>query len=223
MVDPTAKVGYQIKDLRVALKQFEPILKTRDSKGRHFLIDGNNSPQQAGVIPLTDGTVFKMRYREAWANLLFCFVLNFIEKQDYTFQEDAQGDGIIVNRNTENWFLVEHVSAMDYPKGKILPKGEERVIWAINKKIEKDQKKAGYAKDKTLIVFLDGAEKWYPNRVGRGVAGKHNFARVYCIGLCSSKEVEYRYSVSDLRAAHSPTYIVEIHDDFNNCDIYQVQ
>lgn len=223
MSDPTDKVGYQIKDLKVALKQLEPMVKGKDLKGRLFLIDGNNSPSMAGVIPVTDGTVFRMRYREAWANLLFCAILGFTEGQDYTFQDDDTGDGIIVNRTKNFWFPVEHVSAMDYPKGKELPKHEDRVIGAINLKIEKDLKNPGYAKGKSLIVFLDGAEEWYPNRVGRAIAGKHNFSRVYCIGLTSSKDVIYRYSISDLRPDHSPTWIIEINDDFTDWELFRVQ
>ncbi len=217
------KIGYQIKDLKIALKDFKGIVKGKDSKGRLFLIDGNNSRSNTGVIPVKDGGIFKMRYREAWANWLFCAVLNFIEKQDYTFQEDENGDGIILNRNTKKWFPVEHVSAMDYPKGGNLPKGEARIIWAVNKKIEKDNKHPGYSKGKTLIVFLDGAGTWYPNRVGRAIAGTHNFARAYCIGLTSSKEVVYRYSVTEFRKDYSPTYLIEIDEAFTSWNITQMQ
>jgi hypothetical protein len=223
MTDPIGKKGYQIKDLKVALKQLESAIKNNDSKGRHFLIDGNNNPQAAGVMPVTDGTVFRMRYREAWANLLFCAVLSHVEGQDYTFQDDDTGDGLIVNRTANYWFPVEHVSAMDYQKGPVLPKGEERAIWAINHKIEKDKKNPGYAKGKTLIVFLDGAELWYPNRVGRAIAGTHNFSRVYCIGLTSSPEAKYRYSVSWLQPVHSPTHLIEINDDFTDWKITRAQ
>jgi hypothetical protein len=223
MSDPGDKKGYQISDLRIALKELEKMVKGRDKKGRLFLIDGNNNPGKTGVIPIIDGTEFKMRYREAWANWLFCAVLNFVSEGDFTFQEDGSGDGIIVNRKNGHWFLVEHVSAMTYDKGQQLPKGEARVLWAINKKIEKDRKNPGYADRKTLIVFLDGAEKWYPNRVGRAIAGTHNFSAVYCIGLWSSESNMYRYTVSDLRPHHSPTYSVEINDDFTDWTVSQLQ
>lgn len=222
MSDPTDKIGYEIKSLKITLKQLEPAIKGKDLKGRLFLIDGNNSPRKSGVIPVTNGTVFRMRCREAWANWLFCAVLCHAEGKDYTFQDD-EGDGIIVNRTDNFWFPVEHVSAMDYTKGEKLPKGEDRVIWAINKKIEKSKKYADYSRGKTLIVFMDGAEKWYPNRVGRTIAGTHTFARVYCIALTSSPEVTYRYSVSDLRPEHSPTFIVEINKDFTDWKVTQIQ
>lgn len=218
------KKGYQIKDLRESLKEMQPMVTGRDRKGRLFLHDGNNNSHLSGVIPVTDGTVFRMRYREAWANLIFCAVLSFVENQDYIFQDDDSGDGLVINRTNGLRFLVEHVSAMDFPNApQKLPTGEERVMWAVNKKIEKEKKNPGYSKNKTLIIFLDGAETWYPNRVGRAIAGTHGFSRVYCIGLMSSPEVVYRYSVSLLRPDHSPTYIIEINNDFTDWSITQVQ
>jgi len=135
------KVGYQIKDFKIALKDFERMVKGADQKGRLFLIDGNNLPgKPSGIIEVDNDTSFNMRYREAWANWLLCVVLSFAHKQEFTFQEDKNGDGIILNRVTKNWFPVEHVSAMTYGKGEELPEGESRVLWAINKKIEKDKK-----------------------------------------------------------------------------------
>lgn len=217
------KVGFQVKDLRVVLKDMEPMVKSADSKGRLFLIDGHNKGEPAGVIPIAGGGFFKMRYREAWGNWLLCALLSHVHNQDVTFQEDEEGDGIIVNRTTGRWFPVEHVSGMTYGKGEELPKNEERVLSAINKKIEKDKKNPGYANGKTLVVFIDGAELWFPNKVGRAIEGTHNFSNMYCIGLTSSEENPYIYSVSELHAIHSPTFLIEINKDFTGWEISQVQ
>lgn len=214
--------GYQIKDLKIALKDLEPMVKGTDRKGRLFLINGNNSLKKSDTIEVDNGDSFRMRRIEAWGNWLLCVVFIYAHKQDYTFQDDGIGDGIILNKTTGRWFQVEHVSAMDYRKGEDIPKGDDRLLWAINKKIEKTKKNPNYAKDKSLVVFFDGAEEWHPNKVGRYIDGKHEFACVYGIGLISIENDEYTYSVTEFNKTHSPTFIVKINQNFTDWNVMQI-
>lgn len=194
----------QIKDFKVALKDLEPFVK--DPAWLHNGRDISN---------------FKMRPREAWPNWLLCVVLREAKVKNITFAEDDQGDGVLIDLDTGFWIRMEHVAAMDFPSTEALPKGEDRVLHAINHKIAKGQ---DYAQNKHLVVFLDGAEIWYPNKVGRAIAGKHAFTSVYCVGLIKGDDENgYAYSVTQFFDKHSPTYIVQIDPDFTNWTIKQVQ
>ncbi|MDO8490033.1 MAG: hypothetical protein Q7S47_01285 [bacterium] len=130
------------------------------------------------------------------------------------------GDGIILENNTEQWVMTEHVSALDVPGPKGLLKGEERVLSAIEHKIAKGHE---YAEGKTLVVFLEGAGIWYPNRVGRSITGRHNFNEVCCVALLDIIDGIYSYSVSFFNEKHSPTWKVEIERDFTNWKISRLQ
>ena len=74
------------------------------------------------------------------------------------------------------------MSALENPFNK-LPKGESRVISAINLKIDKGSE---YAKGKWLVVFFDGAGEFYRNKIRENIKGRHNFGAVYCVGLLTS-------------------------------------
>src|SRR3989338_1197432 len=124
-----------IKDFKSALKDFEPYVKNPN-----FLIKGR------------EFTNFSLRPREAWANWLLCVVLKKLHGDHITFAEDQDCDGFIVDKNTGEFIPTEHVSALENPLNK-LPKGEDRVIDAINLKIDKGSE---YAKGKWLVVFFDG-------------------------------------------------------------------
>ncbi len=193
----------QIKDLKVALKDMEPYV--RDPQ---FLTQGKRFSN------------FNMLVREAWGNWLLCAVFSRQYNEDFTFQETEDGDGIVFGKKTKKWCVVEHVCALDFPKGKKLPKNEDRALWAINYKIKRGP---NYAKDKSLVVFLDGAELWYPNRVGRQISWQHNFLSVYCVGLLVGTKEGYSYSVSELGSLHSPTWRIEINHNFTSWNIIQVQ
>jgi hypothetical protein len=56
-----------------------------------------------------------------------------------------------VDKTIKSIFPTEHVSALDIPKGKRLPGGEQRVIDAINLKISKGP---NYAKGKILVPLF---------------------------------------------------------------------
>lgn len=120
-IKPDAKL---IKDLKIALKDFEPMVK--DPK---HLWNGRDIEN------------FSLRPREAWGNWLICVVLRKLHGRDITFMEDDSGDGFIVDKDIKNLFPTEHVSALKIPKGNDLPEGEQRIIDAINLKIAKLYKK----------------------------------------------------------------------------------
>jgi hypothetical protein len=194
-----------IKDLKIALKDFEPMVK--DPK--HFW-NGRDIKN------------FSLRPREAWSNWLVCAVLRKIQSKDITFMEDDHGDGFIVYKEESLLFPTEHVSALNIPAGKYLPKGEQRIIDAINLKIDKGD---DYAKDKILVVFFDGAEKFYRNKIRENIFGRHKFEAIFCVGLLDSGEDGYSYSVTEFRDSFSDKSIshkVEINADFTDWDVTQI-
>ena len=194
-----------IKDFRIALKDFEPMVKNPA-----YLWNGRDIQN------------FSLRPREAWANWLIAVVLQHMHGRDITFMEDDSGDGFIVDKELKIIVPTEHVSALEIPKGQKLPSGEQRVIDAINLKIERG---SDYAKDKLLVVFFDGAGEFYRSKIRESVYGKHGFEAIFCVGLLSSDENGYVYSVSEFRDSfgeQSVTHNVEINDEFSDWIISQV-
>ena len=193
----------QIKDMAIALKDMEPMVKDP-----RFLINGR------------DILNFSLRPREAWANWLICSVLQKLHGEDITFAEDTEGDGIILDQRTGLYVTTEHVSALEIPESKkVIPKGEDRIIEAINHKIKRGP---DYAKNKSLIVFFDGAGEWYRNKVREGINGRHNFDSVYAVGLLISDEDGYTYSVTQFFEKHSVSFKVQIDDDFTSWSVEQI-
>ncbi len=201
MSDKKAKEKFQIKDLKVALKDIEPYVKESSylTQGKRFLN-------------------FNMLVREAWANWLLCVVLQDIHNSPFTFQEVEDGDGIIGNKKTKVGFAVEHVCAMNFPAGKQLPKNEDRILWAINHKIKRGEE---YAKGKSLVVFVDGAELWYPNRVGRTIPD-NAFSQIFCVDF-TGDEKNYVYTIIEFQKRHSPVFQVSINEDFTGWSVEQLQ
>lgn len=194
-----------IRDLKVVLKDFEPMVKNPK-----YLWNGR-------VIKN-----FKLLPREAWANWLVCVVLRKMHGRDITFMDDDKGDGFIVDKERMIFTPTEHVSALNIPKGKIWPSGEKRVIDAINLKIDKGPE---YAKKKILVVFFDGAGKFFRNKIRESIFGKHNFEAVFCVGLLISGDSGYSYYVTEFRDSFGNTSIthkVEINKDFNNWQVTQI-
>lgn len=194
------KVTKIIKDFKRVLKDFEPMVKELKP-----LINGR------------DITNFSLRPREAWANWLFCAVLRKVHGRDITFAEDEEGDGVIFDRTNGSWVRTEHVSALDGPRKNPLPKGEERVISAINQKIDRGP---DYAKGKYLVVFFDGAGEFYRNITRESIRGRHNFLRIIAIGLLWSNEEGYAYSVTEFHDDISITFKVAINIDFTDWAVY---
>lgn len=149
----TISQKYEIKDLKSILKSFENIVKGRDSRGRPFLLNGNNQKNKTDKILTESGDYFNMRHREAWGNWLLCSVLTFTKHIEFIFREEVgcdAGDGEIINKITRDKFLTEHVIAIGNSTDGILS-AEELIISSINSKLSK-----GYddAKNRTLVVYL---------------------------------------------------------------------
>ena len=123
-----------IKNMKKILKDFEPMVK--DPK--HLW----NGP---------DIENFSLRPREAWGNWLLTAIFQYLYGEEITFMEDDEGDGVILDKITGNYINTEHVAAMDFPGGKALPKGNERIIGAINHKIAKGE---NMNKEKLLLFSL---------------------------------------------------------------------
>lgn len=194
-----------IKDLKIALKDFEPMVK--DPK---HLWNGRDIQN------------FSLRPREAWANWLICAVLREMHKRNITFMEDNKGDGFIVDKDKKIIVPTEHVSALNIPKGKELPSGEQRVIDAINLKIAKG---SDYAKEKLLVVFFDGAGEFFRSKIREAIFGKHNFEAIFCIGLLNSGKDGYSYSVTEFRYSfgnQSITHKIEINGDFTDWKVSKI-
>lgn len=194
-----------IKDLRVALKDFEPMVRNPV-----HLWNGRDIKN------------FKLRPREAWANWLLCAVLQKLIGTNITFAEDDEGDGIIFDKLSGQIVPTEHVAALEIPKGKKLPLGEQRIIDAIQHKIERGP---DYAVGKWLVVFFDGAQKFYRNKIREAIYGKHNFVAVFCVGLLNSGPMGYEYIATEFRNSYgqrSVSFKICINNDFTGWEILQV-
>lgn len=193
-----------VKDLKIALKDFEPMVK--DPK---WLWSGRRIKN------------FNLLPREAWGNWLTSVVLRKMHDRDITFADSDEGDGFIVDKSLKSIFPTEHVSALDIPEGRKWPSGEQRVIEAINLKITKGQK---YAQGKILVVFFDSAGKFFRSKIREAIFGKHNFEAVFCVGLLTSGKEGYSYSVTEFRDSfgdQSVTHKVDINGNFTDWKISQ--
>ena len=194
-----------VKDFKIILKDLRPMIE--DPK---FLWNARDLKE------------FTLRPREIWGNWLVCVVLRKIHERDITIMDDDKGDGFIVDKERKVIVPTEHVCALDIPEGKKLPKGEKRVIDAINLKIAKGDE---YARGKLLIVFFDGAGKFYRNKIRKSIFNRHSFEAVFCVGLLESGDNGYSYAVTEFRNSlgeKSMTYRVEINRDFDNWRVTQI-
>ncbi|MCC7356753.1 MAG: hypothetical protein IT410_04060 [Candidatus Doudnabacteria bacterium] len=193
----------QVKDMYIVLKDFEPMVKDP-----RFLRNGRPIPNFS-VLP-----------REAWANWLLCVVLRDFFQHDITFAEDDETDGVIYDKDTNQWFFTEHVCALQTPGPHASLKGEDRVMYAIQHKIDRG---VDYARGKRLVVFIEDAGEWFPNRVGRSIHGTHSFDAVYCIGISSLTDDGYTYFVTQLDHQNSPAWKVFINMDFTDWQVIRLQ
>lgn len=194
-----------VKDLRIALKDLEPMVKNPK-----FLWSGRRFSN------------FNLLPREAWGNWLVSAVLSKIYGRDVTFADSSKGDGFIVDRTIKSPFPIEHVSALDIPKGKKLPKGEQRIIEAINLKIAKG---FDYAQGKILVAFFDGAGEFFRSKIRESIFSKHNFEAVFCAGLLTSDKTGYSYIVTEFRDSFgdkSITHKVDINNDFTDWCVLKI-
>jgi hypothetical protein len=194
----------QIKDFKIALKDMEPYVKDGNYllKGREF-------------------ANFSLRPREAWANWLICAVLRKLQGDDITFAEDTAGDGFLVDGKKGMAIPTEHVSALENSKNK-QPKGEDRIIEAIYKKIKRGPK---YAEGKILVVFFDGAGEFFRNKIRESIKGKHNFVSIFCVGLLTIDTNGYSYIITEFKEEYgdkSISFKVQLNPDFTDWEISQI-
>lgn len=173
-----------IKDLKKALKDFEPMVKNPK-----WLWSGRRIEN------------FNLLPREAWGNWLISAVLRKTHNRDITFADSDEGDGFIVDKSLRAIFPTEHVSALNIPKGKKWPKGEQRAIEAINLKIARGHE---YAHGKILVTFFDGAGEFFRSKIREVIFRNHSFEAVFCVSLLTSGVDGYSY------------YITEFRDSFGN-------
>lgn len=176
-----------ITDLTTVLQDIEPWVKEPKT-----LYNGRK-PGNFGLLP-----------REIWANWLLCAIGNAqTENADWTFSddEDGGGDGILFDRASESGMVTEHIFIPPMQK-KAGQATEDVIIAAVNKKQSKGRK--AYAEGKHLIVFCEGIGTWFPNRVGKVIAGTHDFSSVWAIGFEGhSGENEYTYWATRFEDDHS--------------------
>ena len=196
------KIVNAVTSFKKLLKAIEPLVK--------------NFPELLKTKRLPDSS---LNATEMWGNWLLCAVLRKNISGEITFADDGEGDGIILDRRTGAGRQTEHVCALDNPNsGKILPWGEQRIIDAINLKINKQYSDA---EELVLVVFFDGAREWHRDKVRAAINGRSKFKGVYLIGLHTLDEKGWTYSVTELHENHSITYLVRINPDFTHWSVWK--
>jgi hypothetical protein len=77
----------------------------------------------------------------------------------------------------------------------------------------------------TLVVFLtSGGGEWKPTRFAKNLP-PHDFGAVWVVGLCSARDGEHVYGVTNLHPeiGQAPTWIVHIAKDFGSWRVERVQ
>lgn len=193
----------QIKDFQILLKDLEPFVKDPS-----FLYNGR---------PIEN---FNLLPREVWGNWLFCAVLRALHGPAITFAD--VDDGLIIDKLTWQTVPIEHVSALEIPGAKPLPKGEARIIQAIEHKVKRGPE---YAVGKFLLVFCDGAGKWYRDKVRMAINGKHNFKAIYTVNLTSSGPDGYSYTLTQFhpKTPHtSESFKVKVNSTFTDWEVVRL-
>ena len=199
----------RFKSMAVALRELEQIIKSPA-----LLEIGKPLKQFGGARP-----------RELVANWMICAVANAEEGagERMAFHSDPiGGDGIIVDTKTDETWPTEHV-LVPAPRTASVPDIEASIAKAVSDK----QNKGGpaYAEGKTLVVFLNsGGGEWKPTRVTRSLPA-HDFGAVWVVGLCSAKDGEYVYGVTNLHLeiGQAPTWTVHIAIDFASWSVERNQ
>jgi hypothetical protein len=176
---------------------------------------------------LQSGKPFKnfgeMRPREAWANWLVCATINSTGEKDLTFTTDPiGGDGIIIDKKTNDVFPTEHVMVSRHGA-----QGQDTrtlVLAAVAQKQGKGG--AAYASGKILIVFLDsGTGEWFPNRAAKALPKLVDFAAIWVVDFQGIKDGSYTYGITllDVSGGNAPICVVCIAEDFGSWLVSQVQ
>jgi len=121
------------------------------------------------------------------------------------------GDGIILDRATQEAWPTEHVMVSRFGAGQT-SEAETLILKAIQDKCDNG---AAYGKGKTLIVFLNAdLGVWYPNRVARRLPDPLHFAAVWVVSLEGVVGGERVYALTDLNLAHGGLH-VRISENFD--------
>lgn len=159
-----------------------------------------------------------LRLRELLGNWLVCVVAKEKNPEDdYTIgslNDPALGDGLICNTKNNKGYATEHVMVLD-EKEKNKSSAEELILKAIKKK---ESKGKSYTSGKILIVFLDGFEEWFPEKVSKNLEEPPLFEGVWIFGLESSQE-RYIYNVVEMKKNHIQKWKVFISKDFNSWEV----
>lgn len=195
----------QLRNLSVALKELEPHVR----HGRSLQV----SPEFKSI---------KQRPRELLANWLLCAV-GCAERGKETLvvaQDPLGGDGLIIDRETDEQMLTEHVYVPRRDQADV----GELVVKALEHKVKKGD---AYADGRTLVILSDAVGEWYPNRVARKIVDRHRFNGVWVMHLdaASVAEGRYIYMVAELDVSEgdAPVSQVIIAADFGSWVVERVQ
>jgi hypothetical protein len=196
--------------LAVALKRLEPFVR----QGQE-LSTGRPSQKLGGLLP-----------REALANWLLCAAINEIDGRSLTFTSDPiGGDGLIVDSATRDAVAkTEHVMVRSR-HGQSDADLKTLILERVEKKLAKGE---GYAKEKTLIVFLNedvGNRVWLPNKVAQELPKPLHFEAVWVVGFERVDEGGRVYQVVhlDVSEGDAPVMRVRIAKDFTSWMVKRVQ
>lgn len=160
-----------------------------------------------------------MLSREAWANWLLCVTLNEdrADGRSFTFCSDPiGGDGLIIDSATRDAVAhTEHVMVRSR-HGRSDADHKTLILKAVEKKLAKGE---AYAKEKTLIVFLNedvGNRPWFPNKVAQELPKPLHFEAVWVAAFERLDEGDYVYQVVhlDVSEGDAPVMRVRIAKDF---------
>jgi len=160
-----------------------------------------------------------------WANWLLCAAINAAEgRDDFEFTTDPTGgDGIIQDRASDSTWPTEHVYVPPVAGGQVADV-EALVLAAIDAKNGKGG--AAYAENKTLVVFIDAAGPWHPNRVLKQLTSSLHFDVVWLISLHAVDEGgAYDYDVVGLYwdQGNAPIWRVRIAPGFDAWSVQRAQ
>ncbi len=203
---------YSMKERVNAIRSFKKLLKMMQP----FVTDFPGLMLKTKKFPGSSLSAIEM-----WGNWLLCAYLRRYFSSEITFADDGNGDGTVFNRKTQEGFRTEHVCALDNPNAReILPLGDQRIIEKINLKINKNYSDA----DKlALVVFFDGAMKWYRNKIREAIKGKSKFGIIYLIGLLTKDERGLMYTLTELHENTSFTFKIHINSDFTHWSVSKLE
>lgn len=167
------------------------------------------------------------RAREILGNWLVAAVCNAPEGFDrYLLVSDPteDTDGSILDLVHGTFQPTEHIAFVCMEPSPL--SGEERVLHAIQQKVDKGGK--AYASGKMLVVLLWTASEgpWFPNKVARHLPDPIYFEAVWAISLQYTKpDGSYTYGVTMLKRDLSmcPSFLVHIHPDWQSWTVERMQ